>query len=491
MSVEKKEVAHQSTGDMPAEEFRLYGHKTIDWIAEYLSDMERYPVLSQSQPGDLKNALPASAPSEGESFEAILSDFERFIIPGVTHWNHAGFFAYIANSASMPAILGELFSAALNINAMLWRTSPAATELEEITTQWLRQMLGLPESFSGVIYDTASISTLCAIAAAREAVAEINVREDGLIGAPVRLRLYASDQAHSSVEKGAITLGLGQKSVRKIPSDANFRMKPDALREAIGEDRREGWRPFCVTATTGTTSTGSIDPVDEIADICERESLWFHVDAAYGGSTAVLPEMRAAFTGWERGDSIVINPHKWLFVPVDLSVLYCRRMDILGQAFSLVPEYLKTGDADEVKNFMDYGPQLGRRLRALKFWFVLRYFGVEGIQSRIGRHLALAGEFARWVEESRDFELLAPVPLAIVCFRAKPGGMESESEIDNLNERLMEEVNRRGRIYISHTKLDGRFTLRLVVGNIRTTREHVRVAWEELNSALRSLLAST
>ncbi|MEW6212446.1 MAG: pyridoxal-dependent decarboxylase [Acidobacteriota bacterium] len=484
MSVEKKEIALPPTGDMPAEEFRLYGHRAIDWIARYLSDMERYPVLSQSRPGDLKNALPASAPAEGESFEAIFADFERFIIPGVTHWNHAGFFAYIANSASMPAILGELFSAALNINAMLWRTSPAATELEEITTNWLRQMIALPENFSAVIYDTASISTLCAIAAAREAVQEINVREEGLAASPQRLRLYASDQAHSSVEKGAITLGLGQNSVRKIASDSSFRMKPDALAEAIGEDRRAGWRPFCVTATTGTTSTGSIDPVPEIADICERESLWLHVDAAYGGSTAVLPEMRGAFAGWERADSIVINPHKWLFVPVDLSALYCRRMDILGQAFSLVPEYLKTAEADEVKNFMDYGPQLGRRLRALKFWFVLRYFGVEGIRSRIRSHLEMAREFGRWIEESRDFELLAPVPLAIVCFRAEPRGFESESEIDTLNERLMTEVNRRGRIFISHTRLDGRFTLRLVVGNIRTTREHIQMAWEELNSAL-------
>lgn len=491
MSVEKKEVPHQSTGDMPVEEFRLHGHRAIEWIANYLSDNERYPVLSQSQPSELKRALPASAPAEGESFEAILADFERFILPGVTHWNHAGFFAYIANSASMPAILGELFSAALNVNAMLWRTSPAATELEEITTEWLRQMMGLPENFSGVIYDTASISTLCAIAAAREAVPEINMREDGLAGASQRLRLYTSDQAHSSVEKGAITLGLGHKGVRKIPSDSNFSLKPDALLEAIREDRLAGWRPFCVSATTGTTSTGSIDPILEIADICEREGLWLHVDAAYGGSAAVLPEMRSVFEGWERADSIVINPHKWLFVPVDLSVLYCRRMDVLGRAFSLVPEFLKTQDTDEVKNFMDYGPQLGRRFRALKFWFVLRYFGVEGIQARIRNHLEMAREFARWIEESRDFELLAPVPLAIVCFRAHPHGMKSESEIDSLNERLMEEVNRRGRIYISHTKLDGKFTLRLVVGNIRTTREHVLVAWEELNSALRSLLEVT
>jgi aromatic-L-amino-acid decarboxylase len=474
-------------GDLSAEDFRKHGYKVIDWIADYLSHPERYPVLSQVSPGDIKQSLPESAPREGEAMDEILADFDRFIMPGVTHWNHPAFFAYIAVSASSPGILGEMLSATLNVNAMLWRTSPSATELEEVTLKWMRQMIALPEEFSGVIYDTASISTLCAIAAAREAVTEINVREDGLFGATQPLRLYTSEHAHSSVEKGAITLGLGQKSVRLIPSDADFKMDIAALERAIDEDRKAGYRPFCVVPTTGTTSTGGVDPISQVADICEREKLWLHVDAAYGGSVAVVPEMRHLFAGWERADSIVINPHKWFFVPIDLSVLFCRRMDVLRQAFSLVPEYLRTTDTDEVKNFMDYGPQLGRRFRAIKFWFVMRYFGVEGITARIRNHLQLAREFAGWIEESDDFELLAPVTFGVVCFRAKPVGLNDENQTDSLNARLMEIVNSSGKIYISHTKLKGKYTLRLVVGNLRTTTEHVRLAWDEMRSALEKL----
>jgi len=481
------DYSKKETGDMSAEDFRKYGYKVIDWIADYLSHPERYPVLSQVQPGDTKNSIPESAPREGEAMNEILSDFDRLIMPGVTHWNHPAFFAYIAVSASMPGILGEMLAATLNVNAMLWRTSPSATELEEVTLNWMRQMIGLPEEFSGVIYDTASISTLCAIAAAREAVTEINVREEGLFNAPQPLRLYTSEHAHSSVEKGAITLGLGQKSVRLIPSDSVFRMDAQALARAIEEDRQSGYRPFCVIPTAGTTSTGSVDPLNDIADICEREKLWLHVDAAYGGSVASVPEMRHLFKGWERADSIVINPHKWLFVPIDLSVLFCRRMDVLQQAFSLVPEYLKTTVTDEVSNFMDYGPQLGRRFRAIKFWFVLRYFGTDGIAARIRNHLKMAREFAGWIEESEDFELLAPVTFGIVCFRAKLASASDESYIDSLNERLMQEVNASGRIYISHTKLNGRYTLRLVVGNLRTTEEHIRLAWSEIESALSKL----
>jgi aromatic-L-amino-acid decarboxylase len=483
MSHHKNAPEREVSGDMSADEFRRFGHQTIDWISDYLSDLERYPVLSQVEPGYLKNALPTSAPAEGEDFDSIFADFEKLIPQGVTHWNHPSCFAYIAITGSAPGILGEMLTAAFNANAMLWRTSPAATELEEVTLNWLRQMIDLPAGFGGVIYDTASISTLCAVAAAREAVAEIDARRDGLFSAP-HLVLYTSDQAHSSVERAAITLGLGQRSVRKIPADSSFRMNVTALEQAVAEDRREGLRPFCVVPSCGTTSTGSIDPVSPIADICERENIWLHIDAAYGGSAAVLPEKRVSFEGWERADSIVINPHKWLFVPIDLSALFCRRMDALRQAFSILPEYLRTGDSDEVKNFMDYGPQLGRRFRALKFWFILRYFGVEGIRSRIRHHLEMAGEFARWVEESAHFQLLAPVPLAIVCFRAAPAEVNDEEELDRINERLMEDVNRRGRIFISHTRLDGKFTLRLVVGNIRTTREHVRQAWEEINSSL-------
>ena len=471
-------------GDMSPEDFRRYGHQVVDWIADYLAHPERYPVLSQNQPGEVKNALPSKAPERGEAMEAMLADLDRIIVPGVTHWNHPGFFAYFAISGSAPGILGEMLAAAFNVNAMLWRTSPSATELEEVTISWLRQMLGVSEEFSGVIYDTASISSLCAIAAAREAVTELRVREEGLGTSNTRLRLYCSEQAHSSIDKAVITLGIGQEGVRKISTDPEFRMNPRSLAEAIEEDRANGWRPFCVVATVGTTSTTSIDPVPKIAEICQRERLWLHVDAAYGGSAAVVPEMKWIFDGCAHADSIVMNPHKWMFVPVDLSVLFCKRMDVLRQAFSLVPEYLRTGDADEVQNFMDYGPQLGRRFRAIKLWFVMRYFGVEGLAARIREHIAMARKFSAWVDLSPDFERLAPVPFSVVCFRAHPQRISSEAELDTLNERLMEEVNRRGKVYLSHTKLKGIFTLRLAIGNIRTTREYVKLAWDELNEVL-------
>jgi len=347
MSEDTTKREEASLGDMSPEDFRRYGHQVVDWIAEYLAHPERYPVLSQNEPGQVKNALPSTAPERGEAMEAMLADLDRVIVPGVTHWNHPAFFAYFAISGSAPGILGEMLGAAFNVNAMLWRTSPSATELEEVTLEWLRQMLGLPEQFGGVIYDTASISSLCAIAAAREAVSEFRVREEGLGASGARLRLYCSEHAHSSIDKSVITLGMGQAGVRKIAADSEFRMDAAALARAIGEDRKNGWRPFCVVATVGTTSTTSVDPVTEIAEICRRENLWLHVDAAYGGSAAVVPEMQWIFDGCEHADSIVMNPHKWLFVPVDLSVLFCKRMDTLRQAFSLVPEYLRTGRSSQ------------------------------------------------------------------------------------------------------------------------------------------------
>jgi len=505
MKPEESVSQQESLGDMNAEDFRRYGHQIVDWIAEYLSHPERYPVLSLNQPGDVKSALPSSAPERGESFEAMLADLDRVIVPGVTHWNNPAFFAYFPSSGSGPGVLGELLAAAFNVNAMLWRTSPSATELEEVTLDWLRQMIGLSNDFEGVIYDTASISTLCAIAAAREAVPDLRVREDGLAGA--KLRIYASEHVHSSIDKSAITLGIGQAGLRKIPCDSEYRMEPRSLELAIADDRAHGWQPFCVVATTGTTSSASIDPVAAIAGICEREGMWLHVDAAYGGFAAVVPEMRWILEGADRADSLVINPHKSLFVPLDLSVLYCKRIDVLRNAFSLVPEYLRSDEGDEVKNFMDYGPQLGRRFRALKLWFVMRYFGVEGLRERIRNQLAMAREFAGWIEQSDDFELMAPVSLGLVCFRARPHSIDEQAErslkenpkvphwsrdveyvdnyLDILNEGLLEEVNRRGKVFLSHTKLNEAFTLRLAIGNIRTTREHVKLAWDELNAVLR------
>ncbi len=481
------------TGDMSAEEFRRFGHEIVDWIANYFEHIEDLPVLAQIEPGDLKAQLPTSPPENGEPMAAILADVDRLIVPALTHWSHPSFFAYFATSTSAPGIFGELLSAAFDVKSMLWRTSPASTELEEVTLDWLRQMLGLDAGMSGFIYDTASVSSMHAIAAAREGI-EMRIREEGMSGRkdlPL-LRVYASEQAHSSIDKGIITLGLGQRALRKIPTDSEFRMDPNALAAAIDEDKRNGFLPFCVVATVGTTSTSSIDPVPAIVPICEQHTLWLHVDAAYGGSAAIVPEMQHILAGCERADSLVLNPHKWLFTPFDLSVLYCRHLDLLRRAFSLVPEYLRTPEQEKVRSGSDYGVQLGRRFRALKLWMIIRYFGAAGMAARIREHCRLARLFASWIEESPHWELMAPLPFALVCFRAHPlvAGETKEVEakrLDVLNEAIMHGVNATGKAFLSHTKLNDRLTLRLSIGNIRTTERHVRQVWELLNEQLRLL----
>jgi aromatic-L-amino-acid decarboxylase len=482
-----------STGDMNAAEFRRFGHELIDWIADYFDRIEDLPVLAQIEPGDLKAQLPTAPPEKGEPMEQIIADIDRLVVPALTHWSHPSFFAYFATSTSAPGIFGELLTAAFDNKAMLWRTSPASTELEEVALDWLRQMMGLDEGLSGIIYDTASVSSMHAIAAAREGV-EMRIREEGMSGRndlPL-LRVYASEQAHSSIEKGIITLGLGQRSLRKISADREFRMDAKALAAAVEEDKRNGFLPFCVVATVGTTSTSSIDPVREIVPVCEEHKMWLHVDTAYAGSAAVVPELRYILDGCERADSIVTNPHKWLFTPFDLSVLYCRHMDLLRRAFSLVPEYLRTPEQENVRSGSDYGIQLGRRFRALKLWMIIRYFGHEGLAARIREHCRLAKLFASWIEESPDWELLAPVPFSLVCFRACPQ-VEAPNEearttrLDVLNEAIMHGVNATGKALLSHTKLNDKITLRLSIGNIRTTEKHVRQVWELLNEELRRL----
>src|SRR6266404_4528447 len=484
-----------STGDMDKEEFRRFGHELIDWIADYFEEIEDLPVLAQIEPGDLKAQLPVAPPEKGEAMEEIIRDIDRLIVPALTHWSHPSFFAYFATSTSAPGIFGELLSAAFDVKSMLWRTSPAATELEEVVLDWLRQMIGLDDGMSGFIYDTASVSSMHAIAAAREGV-EMRIREEGMSGRkdlPL-LRVYASEQAHSSIDKGIITLGLGQRALRKIPADSEFRMDPRALAEAIEEDKRNGIRPFCVVATVGTTSTSSVDPVPAIVEICEQHTMWLHVDAAYAGPAAIVPEMRHILAGCDRADSLVLNPHKWLFTPFDLSVLYCRHMNLLRRAFSLVPEYLRTPEQDQVRSGSDYGVQLGRRFRPLKLWMIIRYFGREGLAERIREHCRLGKLFASWVEESPDWEMMAPVPFALVCFRACPP-VEGEIEgvrakrLDALNEAIMSGVNANGEAFLSHTKLNDKLTLRLSIGNIRTAERHVRRVWELLNEQLKKLSA--
>lgn len=480
--------AQVGLGDMDPESFRRAAHRAVDWIADYLAHPERYPVLPPVQPGEVRSQLPSTPPEQPAPMATILDDFERVIVPGTTHWNHPGFFAYFAITASGPGIIGELLAAALNANAMLWRTAPAATELEDLTLDWLRQLLGLPPDFEGTINDTASSSTLYALTAARETVAELEARRRGLAGRPEvpRLRLYVSIETHSSVEKAAIVLGIGQEGVAKIPADAEFRLDVAALAAAIEQDLAAGWRPFAVVATVGTTSTTSIDPVPAIADLAERHGLWLHVDAAYGGPVAILPERRAVLKGAERADSLVVNPHKWLFTPIDCSVLYCRRPDILRRAFSLVPDYLQTAPTGPARNLMDYGTALGRRFRALKLWMILRYFGAEGIRARLREHLRLAQLLAEWIDRSPDFERLAPVPFSTVCFRYAPPGVDA-AQLDRLNEQLLERLNATGEVYLSHTRLRGRFALRAAIGNLRTTEEHVRRLWELLQQLARQL----
>jgi aromatic-L-amino-acid decarboxylase len=437
-------------GERTVSDFRSDGAAAVEWVARYLEGVREQPVLAAVEPGEVRSALPASPPEKGEPFAAVLRDVDEILLPGITHWNHPRFFAYFAISGSEPGILAELLAAALNVNAMLWRTSPAATELEELALDWLRQLLGLPEGLHGHIEDTASTSTLAALAAARE------LRPGGAV--------LCSEHAHSSVDKAARMLGL---PLRKVPADAEFRLRADALAGMLDD-------AAAVVATVGTTSTTSVDPVPEIAGLCAEAGVWLHVDAAYAGSSAVCPEHRWALQGCERADSLVVNPHKWLFTPVDCSCLFTRRPEVLRAAFSLVPEYLRTSE-DDVTNLMDYGPALGRRFRALKLWAVMRCYGREGLQALIREHVRLARLFASWLEETPGWEIVAPYPFSVVCFWRE--GSDEE------NEALLERVNATGEAYLSHTRLNGRYVLRLAVGNIRTTENDVSRAWELLQEA--------
>lgn len=471
------------TGDLSPAEFRAAAHAAVEWIADYLEHPDRHPVKSRVAPGDIRRNLPATPPVHGESLDHMMNDFQRTILPGITNWNHPSFFAYFANSASYPGILGELLAAGLNANGMLWVTSPAVTELEQVTLDWLRQLMGLGDGWFGEITDTASISTFYALAAAREA-AGFDVRARGMAARddlPV-LRVYCSEHAHSSIDKAVIALGIGHDHLVKVPVDDQFRMRPDALLTAISADVARGYRPLAVVPCIGTTSTTSIDPVPEIVRIARQFGCWVHVDSAYAGPAAIVPELRYLMDGVDGADSLVVNPHKWLFTPMDCSVLYTKRPDALKQAFALLPEYLVTKGQDDVVNLMDYGIQLGRRFRSLKLWMVLRAYGAEGLAARIRFHCELAREFAGMVHYEGGWELMAPVPLSLVCFRFAPAGA-GEAELARINAAIMERVNATGTAYLSHSKLNGAYTLRLAIGNIRTERGHVESVWRELRAA--------
>jgi aromatic-L-amino-acid decarboxylase len=462
--------------DMPSEEFRRYGYQVVDWIADFLADPRRIPVLPSNPPGWLVKQLPAEAPGEGEPMDRILEDFERLVVPHCTIWNHPRFFSYFSVSTSGPGILAEALIATLNMNGMLWQSSPAVTELEQVTLGWLRQWLGLPDSFFGMIHDTASLSTFHAILAARAKAAPETRTE----GAPGNLVLYTSEHAHSSVEKAGLALGLGRKNVRLIGTDDNFAMRPESLAATIAADRAAGLRPFCVVATVGTTSTTAVDPVPAIAGICEREDLWLHVDGAYGGHMGVVPEYRHLLEGVERADSFVVNPHKWLFTPIDLSAFYVRHPEVLREALSLVPEYLRTKQDPQAVNYMDYTVPLGRRFRALKLWFVMRYFGHEKIAAMIRGHVTMAQRLAERIASDERFEICAPHPMSLVCFRMRG--------TDDLNRQLLERLNASGAGFFSQTSVGGRFLLRWAIGNIHTTWEDVEQAFATMSSIADDLL---
>ncbi len=473
-----------ATAPPTSSELRSALEQAADWCAAYLDRVGDLPVLAQVEPGEIAAALPEHAPREGEPLADILADVDRILIPGITHWNHPGFMAYFGISGSPPGILGETVAAALNVNAMLWRTSPAATELEGRVLRWIAELIGLPTGWFGEITDTASASTMYALAAAREA-AGLDIRTRGMAGRAdlPPLRMYTSDQAHSSVEKACIALGLGQEGLTKIPSDAEFRMRADLLAEAVAGDVAAGVRPLAVVATVGTTSTTSIDPVPAIADVCAEHGMWLHVDAAYGGSAAVVSEMRGVMDGCARADSVVVNPHKWLFTPVDCSLLYTARPGDLKAAFSLVPAYLTTPEDGGVVNLMDYGLSLGRRFRALKLWMVVRAYGADGLAELISGHIELARRLAAAIEAEPAWELLAPVPFSTVCFRFHPPGVDDEAELRRLNEAVIGHVNADGRAFVSHTDLGGRYAVRVAIGNLATAAEHVDTAWELMREA--------
>lgn len=483
-------------GDTSPELFRKQLHEVADWIADFRENIEKLRVTPNDKPGAVREQIPKRAPEEGEPFEKILSDVEDIIVPGMVHWSHPMFLGYFGWTSTAPGILGEILSAPLNVNAMTWRTCPAATELETVVIDWLRQLVGLSEQFEGVVYDTASVGIMHALAVAREEAAP-ETRRVGLAGRNLRrLRIYTSDQAHSSAEKAAIALGLGEENVIRIPSDDRFRMDVNSLGRTISEDRRNNVQPIAVIATVGTTSTASVDPVRDIGNFCREAKIWLHIDAAYGGGFAILPEYEWMREGWDLADSIVINPHKTLFVPLDFSVLYVRDLVRLQRVFSLVPEYLRGDTVETEKNYMDYGIQLGRRFRALKAWVIWRSLGRTGVVARLREQIRLANLLVEWIKTDDRFELSAQPSMGVVCFRfiagiddAGPGSPTpaTADKLNQLNSDIVERINASGRAYLTQTKLQGRTVMRIGLGNVLTTEEHLRKGWEIIQETAANL----
>lgn len=470
---------------MTPEEFRKHAHELVDWMADYMENVEKYPVKSPVKPGDIFNRLPDDPPLNPESFNILMKDFEEIIMPGITHWQSPNFFAYFPANTSPPSVLAEMIISTLSAQCMIWETSPAAAELEEKMMIWLRDLIQLPPEFEGVIQDTASTSTLAAILTAREKTTDFQINNDGAENAGT-LRVYCSEQTHSSVEKAVKISGIGRKNLIKIQVKDDFSIDVQKLKEAVENDKRKGFRPCCVIATICTTGTTAVDPLRAIGEICANNDIWLHVDAAMGGTALILPEFQWMLDGREFIDSFVFNPHKWMFTNFDCSAYFVKNPGHLIKTFEIMPEYLKTRTRGKVNDYRDWGIPLGRRFRALKLWSVIRMYGVKGLQEKIRYHLELARQLAEMITREKDFEILAPVTINVVCFRYKPEGLEM-TEINKINETLNHQLNDSGKIYLTHTVLNGIYTLRMVTGQTNVRMEHVEKAWDLIRNTARSI----
>lgn len=468
-------------------EFRKHAHEIIDWMADYLENIEQYPVKSQVKPKEIINQLPDQAPQKGEPLDRIFEDFKKIILPGITHWQHPNFHAYFPANSSYPSLLAEMLTATLGAQCMMWETSPAAAELEEQVMIWMRDMLGLPNNFHGVIQDTASSATLCAILSAREKISKFKINQKGFNNN--NFRIYCSSQTHSSIDKAVKIAGLGIDNLIKVNVDENLAMQPHDLKHTIQQDLKNGKRPLCVIATLGTTGTTAIDPLKDIARICIKYNIWLHVDAAFAGNALVLPEMRWMIEGIDLADSFVVNPHKWMFTNFDCSAYFVKDKDILVNTFTMIPEYLKTATTGLVNDYKDWGIALGRRFRALKLWFVIRNFGVEGIQERFRNHIKMAKDLETQMKNEPGFEILAPVNLNLICFRFIPAHLKNIDEINQLNEKILQVINATGQIYLTHTRINENYALRIVIGQTYVKQEHLDKAWELIREKVKGPLA--
>lgn len=461
---------------MDNKEFRKHAHELVDWMADYLENIDQYPVKSQVAPKEIYNKLPNSAPQESEPFKTIFEDFQNIIMPGITHWQNPSFFGYFPANTSPPSILGEMLTSTLAAQCMIWQTSPAAAELEEQVMNWLKQMLSLPQDWSGVIQDTASTATLASLLTAREKITDYQINQQGFT--QQKFRVYCSSETHSSIDKAVKIAGFGIENLVKIGVDSSFALIPSELEKAISDDVEKGYTPLCVIATLGTTSTTAIDPLDAIGKICRKYNLWLHVDAAFAGSALVLDEMKWMIKGIKSADSFVFNPHKWMLTNFDCSAYFVKDEEALVKTFEIMPEYLKTNEKEEVKNYRDWGIPLGRRFRALKLWFVIRSYGIEGIQSKIRNHIKLAADLEQKISLHPNFELLAPRSLNLLCFRYNPNSDLDIEELNKLNQNILESLNATGKMFITHTKLHGKYVLRILIGQTEVNKSHVDAAWE-------------